>query len=55
MTLIAIAVIGGVVFALVLFRLIYIVVGRAVDNAIRWAIYNFGNPDAVRRLEERDE
>lgn len=52
--LLAAAVIGTLLAFLVL-RLIYVVVGRAVENAIRWAILNFGNDEAVRRLRQQEE
>ncbi|HWC14120.1 MAG TPA: hypothetical protein VG929_05950 [Actinomycetota bacterium] len=44
--------IAGVLLAIVLFKVIWVVVGRAVDNLLNWAIYNFGNDEAVRRLEK---
>ena len=43
MELVLAAIIGGVVLALVLWKVIYLVVGRAVDGLVTWAIYNFGN------------
>lgn len=55
MELILVAVFGGVVLALALWKVIWIVVSSAVDNLYRWAIYSFGNEEAVRRLKESDE
>ena len=54
MELLVAAVIGGILLALILWTVIYQVVGRAVDNLIRWAIYNFGNEKAAERLREAD-
>ena len=48
------AVVVGLVLTLVLMRVLYVIVSRAVDNTIRWTIYNFGNEDAVRRMREID-
>lgn len=49
------AIVVGTLIAFLVIRLIYVVVGRAVDNSIRWAIYNFGNDEALRRLRESEE
>lgn len=46
--------IAGVLLAIALFKVIWVVVGRAVENLLDWAIYNFGNDEAVRRLKEKD-
>lgn len=48
-----VVVVAGIAFGLVLARLIYVVVGRAINNLVDWAISNFGNPEAVERLERR--
>ncbi len=53
MEIIFVGVLGGILLAGVLGRVIYVVVTRAVDNAIDWAIYNFGNDDAVTRLKSK--
>ena len=53
MELIIAAIVGGVFLAGVLWKVIVIVVGPAIDNLIVWAILNFGNDDAVRRLKQR--
>ena len=55
MELIVAGVIGGLLLALAVWKVIYEVVGRAVDNLIRWSIYNFGNEAAVRRLRAEDD
>lgn len=55
MELIAIALIGGVAVAVILAWLIYVVVGRAVDNLIAWAIENFGNESAAERSRRSRE
>jgi hypothetical protein len=49
MELLVIAVIGGVLLAAVLLRLIQVVTFRAVDNLIDWLVYTFGSDEAVRR------
>lgn len=46
--------IAGVLLAIALFRVIWIVVSRAVDNLFRWTVYTFGNDEAVRRLKESE-
>jgi uncharacterized membrane protein YagU involved in acid resistance len=48
-----VVVVAGIAFGLVLARLIYVVVARAFNNLVDWAIANFGNPEAVERLERR--
>lgn len=47
-------VVGGILLALILWKVIYDVVGSATNNLIRWAIYTFGNDDAAHRQKERD-
>lgn len=54
MELIIVAIVGGVLLAAALWKVIVLVVGPAVDNLIAWAILNFGNDDAVRRLREHE-
>ena len=44
------AAIAGVLLAIALFKLIWIVVGSAVGNLFDWAVYTFGNEGAVRNL-----
>ncbi len=53
MELLIIAVVGGVLFGLVLLGLIWRIVLRAVDNGLDWMIHNFGNEQAARRIEEK--
>lgn len=53
MELIIAAIVGGVLLAAVLWKVIVLVVGPAVDSLITWAILNFGNEEAVRRLHQR--
>lgn len=55
MELILVAVLGGVVLALVLWRVIWAVVSQAVDNLLAWAVYTFGNDEAVKRQKEDDD
>ena len=55
MELILVAVLGGVVLALALWKVIWIVVSQAVDNLLTWAIFTFGNDEAVKRQKEDDE
>jgi hypothetical protein len=52
--LIIAGVVGGILLALILWKVIYDVVGGATHNLIRWAVYTFGNDDAVRRQREED-
>lgn len=53
MELIIAAIVGGILLAGLLWKVIVLVVGPAVDNLIAWVILNFGNDDAVRRLKQR--
>lgn len=46
------AAIAGVVFALAVFVVLYRVIGRAVDNLLRWLITTFGNESSRRRLDD---
>ena len=55
MELIIAGVIAGLLLAVALFKVIWTVISSAVDNLYRWAIYNFGNEEAVRRQKEFDE
>lgn len=54
MTKVIIIIVIAVILVFALFRSLYVIVGRAVDNAIDWTIYTFGNEDAVRQLRERN-
>ena len=54
MELALVAILGGVVLALALARVIWIVISQAVDNLLAWAIYTFGNDEAVKRRKEDD-
>ena len=51
MELVLIAVVGGVLLALVLGRVIMVLTSRAVDNLIDWLVYTFASDDAVKRRE----
>ena len=51
MELVVIALVGGVLLALVLGYLIMVITGRAVDNLIDWLVYTFASDEAVRRRE----
>ncbi len=44
-------VVGGILLALVLLRVIFLVVGSAVDNLLDWLVLTFGNDEAVARLK----
>jgi hypothetical protein len=54
MELLLAGVIAGVLLALALARVIWVVVSQAVDNLFTWAIYTFGNDEAMKRQEEAD-
>lgn len=49
MELLIAAVVGGVVFAVIMMVIIY----RAVSAAFDWLIYTFGNERAAKEVEER--
>lgn len=53
MELLIAAVAGGVILALGLARVIWVVVSRAVDNGLDWLVVNFGNDRAAKRVEEK--
>lgn len=53
MELLIAAVIGGVLLAVVLLRVIWVVVSRAVDNGLDWLVLTFGNDRAARSVEEK--
>lgn len=53
MELVIAAVIGGVILALLLLKLIWTVVSAAVDNGLDWLIHTFGNDRAAREVEEK--
>ncbi len=53
MELLIAAVIGGLLLAIVLMRLIWTIVSGAVDNSLDWLIHTFGNENAARRVEEK--
>lgn len=55
MELILLGIFGGIALALILARVIFVVVSRAVHNLITWAIYNFGNDEALHRMREQDD
>jgi len=49
--LIIAGIIGGILLALALAKLIYEVVSHAVDNLLDWVIHTFGNAEAVEKRE----
>lgn len=53
MELLIAAVIGGILLALVLLKLIWTVVSAAVDNGLDWLIHTFGNERAAREIEDK--
>lgn len=53
MELLIAAVIGGVLLAALVLRVIWVVVSRAVDNGVDWLVFNFGNERAAKRVEEK--
>lgn len=53
MELIIAAVIGGVLFAAVLMKLIWSVVSPATENLLDWLIHTFGNERAAREIEAK--
>ena len=55
MELVIAGIVGGIFLALVLWRVIYSVVGSAVDNLFAWLILTLGNDDAVARLKGSPE
>jgi len=53
MELLIAAVIGGVLLAFILLKLIWIVVSGAVDNGTDWLVHTFGNERAAKEVEEK--
>jgi hypothetical protein len=53
MELLIAAVVGGVVLAIVMLKVIWSVVSRAVDNGLDWLILTFGNERSARQVEEK--
>ena len=53
MELIIVGVIGGVMLAALLWKLIWTVASAAVDNGLDWLIHTFGNERAAREIEEK--
>ena len=53
MELLLAGVIAGVLLALALARVIWVVVSQAVDNLLDWATLHFGNERAVREVQEK--
>ena len=47
------AAVGGVLLAIVLIKLIWIVVSGAVDNGVDWLIHTFGNESARAEVEKK--
>jgi hypothetical protein len=55
MELLLVGAIVGVLLALALAKVIWVVISQAVDNLLAWATYTFGNDDAVERQKEADD
>lgn len=53
MELVVVAVIGGVLLAVVLMTVIWKIVSRAVENGLDWLIHTFGNERAATQVEEK--
>ena len=53
MELIIAGAIAGLVLAVALFKVIWVVVSAAVDNLLDWAILHFGNERAAKEVEEK--
>lgn len=53
MELLLAAVIGGVLLAIVLMKIIWTVLSRAVENSLDWLIHSFGNEQAAKKVEEK--
>ena len=45
--------IAGVLLAIALAKVIWVVVSQAVDNLLDWVVLQFGNEKAVREIEEK--
>lgn len=45
--------IAGVLLAIALFKVIWILVSSATDNLLDWLIHTFGNERAAREVEEK--
>jgi hypothetical protein len=45
--------IAGVLLAIVLLRVTWLVISRAVDNGLDWLIHTFGNERAAQRVGEK--
>ena len=54
MEFIVVGAIVGLVLALALAKVVWVVISQAVDNLLAWATYTFGNEDAVKRQKEAD-
>lgn len=53
MELIIAGAIAGLLLALALLKVIWVVASAAVDNFLDWAILQFGNKTAARAVEEK--
>ena len=53
MELIIAAAIGGVLFGILLWKLIWNIVSPATENLLDWLIHNLGNERAAKRIEEK--
>lgn len=47
------AVVGGILLAMVLMKLIWTVVSSAVDNGVDWLVHTFGNESARAEVEKK--
>ena len=47
--------IAGVLLAIALFKVIWVVISSAIENLLDWAILHFGNKKAAREVEEKLE
>ena len=53
MEMIIAGILGGILLAVLLMKLIWIVVSGAVENGLDWLIHTFGNERAAREVEEK--
>ena len=53
MEMIIAGIIGGVLLAIVLMKLIWSIVSPAVENGTDWLIHTFGNERAAKEVEEK--
>ena len=53
MELIIAGAIAGLLLAVALFKVIWVLVSSATDNLFDWLVHNFGNERAAREVEEK--